>query len=69
MRFEPWRLEVDSTGSPPIHEAECTTCNAASGAADDKAEPELWCLRHAGRTGHSGFRGITTTFFRATRLG
>ncbi|MGW1495153.1 DUF7848 domain-containing protein [Streptomyces sp. NPDC002402] len=28
----------------------------------------MWCLRHAGRTGHTGFRGITTAFFRAALL-
>ncbi|MEE4541633.1 hypothetical protein V2S66_06560 [Streptomyces sp. V4-01] len=27
---------------------------------------QLWCLRHAGRTGHTGFRGTVVGFFRAS---
>ncbi|MFE7456326.1 hypothetical protein [Streptomyces sp. NPDC057554] len=66
IRFADWTLNVDHTGSGPVFESECTTCGDCSGAAEGKDAPEMWCLRHAGRTGHTGFRGITTAFFRAS---
>lgn len=65
MRFADWMLSTDRQGSGPVYEAECTTCGESSDAAESKDEPELWCLRHAGALGHTGFRGITTAFFRA----
>lgn len=66
LRYEEWTLNIDFSGSGPIFEAECTTCGESSGPADDKDSPELWCLRHAGRTSHTGFRAVVTVFFRAT---
>jgi hypothetical protein len=66
MRFADWTLTTDKQGSGPVYEAECTTCGESSDAAENKDEPELWCMRHAGALGHTGFRGITTAFFRAT---
>lgn len=68
MRFVRWSLGNDPDGSPPIYQMECTTCLESSEAAEEKNEPELWCLKHAGRTGHTGFRGVITSFFRATPL-
>ncbi|MDQ0941780.1 hypothetical protein [Streptomyces sp. V1I1] len=65
MRFADWTLTTDKQGSGPVYEAECMTCSESSDAAENKDEPELWCLRHAGALGHTGFRGITTAFFRA----
>lgn len=61
-----WTLSTDVTGSPPILEAECTTCDDSSGAAEEAKQPEVWCLRHANQTGHTGFRMIITSFFRAS---
>lgn len=66
-RFADWVLQLDTTGSGPVFEAECITCGDSSDAANGKEDPEMWCLRHAGRTGHTGFRSCVTTFFRATR--
>ncbi|WP_443043887.1 DUF7848 domain-containing protein [Streptomyces sp. NBC_00322] len=66
MRFADWTLSADKEGSGPIFIAECTTCDESSDAAENKADPEVWCLRHAGALGHTGFRGITTAYFRAT---
>ncbi|WP_443044076.1 DUF7848 domain-containing protein [Streptomyces sp. NBC_00322] len=66
IRFADWALTTDKQGSGPVYEAECTTCGESSDAAESKDEPELWCLRHAGALGHTGFRGVTTAFFRAT---
>lgn len=68
MRFADWMLSTDKQGSGPVYEAECTTCGESSDAAENKDEPELWCLRHAGALGHTGFRGITTAFFRAAQV-
>lgn len=65
MRFADWMLSTDRQGSGPVYEAECTTCGESSDAAESRDQPELWCLRHAGALGHTGFRGITTAFFRA----
>jgi hypothetical protein len=67
-RLGDWALSGDPHGGPPIHSAECTTCHEESPAADDTGEPDVWCLRHAARTGHTGFRYLVTTFRRATRL-
>ncbi|WP_455771428.1 DUF7848 domain-containing protein [Streptomyces malaysiensis] len=61
-----WTLSTDVTGSPPILEAECTTCDGSSGATEEAKQPEVWCLRHANQTGHTGFRMIITSFFRAS---
>ncbi|WP_449343548.1 DUF7848 domain-containing protein [Streptomyces rugosispiralis] len=61
-----WTLSADVTGSPPILETECTTCDDSSGATEEATQPEVWCLRHANQTGHTGFRMITTSFFRAS---
>ncbi|WP_438493849.1 DUF7848 domain-containing protein [Streptomyces asiaticus] len=57
-----WTLSADVTGSPPILEATCTTCDDSSGAAEETKQPEVWCLSHAHQTGHTGFRMITTSF-------
>ncbi|URN12678.1 hypothetical protein LUW77_16680 [Streptomyces radiopugnans] len=68
MRFVHWSLSIDPDGGAPAYEAACTACDAASGPSVDKRAPELWCLRHAGRTGHTGFRATITSLFRATPL-
>ena len=65
-RFADWALSTDKQGSGPVYEAECTTCGESSDASESKGEPEMWCLRHAGALGHTGFRGVTTAFFRAS---
>ncbi|MBT2408038.1 hypothetical protein J7I97_24795 [Streptomyces sp. ISL-87] len=67
IRTADWLLAADRSGSGPVFEAECTTCGDTSGAFDDDQDAtEIWCLRHAGLTRHTGFRGITTSFLRAT---
>ncbi|MFD9488127.1 hypothetical protein ACFWBX_30010 [Streptomyces sp. NPDC059991] len=67
-RFADWALQLDTSGSGPIFESQCTTCNDSSEASDGKEVPEVWCLRHAGATGHTGFRAVTTSYFRAKLL-
>lgn len=66
MRFGQWTLATDADAGPLIHEAECTTCEEKSGAAEQWDDPQMWCLRHAGRTGHTGFRATVMGFFRAS---
>lgn len=60
-----WLLFCDRAGSGPIHESECTSCLEGSGPADDEAAPAMWSLRHARRTGHTGYRRVITHFQRA----
>lgn len=67
-RFADWVLQLDPSVSGPVFDAKCTTCEESSGAADSKEDPEVWCLRHAGRSGHTGFQAVATMFFRATRV-
>ncbi len=52
-----------------IYEAHCTEsgCTAASGPASAQETAQDWALRHAGRTGHSGFRRVVTDHARVTR--
>ncbi|GAA2956923.1 ATP-binding protein [Streptomyces enissocaesilis] len=65
LRFVDWTLSLDVSGSEPIHEVECATCHEAPKPGGRSALEE-WCLRHAGRSRHTGFRAVTTSFFRAT---
>ncbi len=65
LRFADWTLSLDVSGSVPINEVECTTCHEAP-KPGERSVLEEWCLRHAGRTRHTGFRAVTTSFFRAT---
>jgi hypothetical protein len=65
-----WTLGADRTpgASPPIRVIECTTCAGHSPASTGQMEPESWALRHAGSTGHTGFREIGTAFLRAALI-
>ncbi|MEU8919039.1 hypothetical protein [Streptomyces nigrescens] len=65
-RFADWALKVDTSGSGPIYVQECMSCGEDSGASEEAEGPDVWCLRHAGRTGHTWFRCVVTTFFRAS---
>ncbi|MEU1631188.1 hypothetical protein ABZ746_39335 [Streptomyces sp. NPDC020096] len=66
MRFAQWALTNEKASGPPIHGAECVKCEESSEGADDWEGPQLWCLRHAGRTGHTLFRATVTSYFRAS---
>ncbi|MFD9795716.1 hypothetical protein ACFWXK_32730 [Streptomyces sp. NPDC059070] len=65
VRLADWVLQLDTSGSWPIFETECMTCQDTSEASCGKERPEVWCLRHASVTGHTGFRRLKTSFFRA----
>lgn len=62
-----WALEVDTSGSPPIFEVECTSCLDRCDASNDtdSLKRDQWCIRHARKTGHTGYREIRTGFLRA----
>lgn len=65
FRFAEWTLSPDASYNSPLYSSACSTCGAASERTEDKEAAELWCLKHAGLTAHTEFRGIITTFFRA----
>jgi hypothetical protein len=71
IRAADWHLGIDTEeGAPqqPMHEAQCTTCHATSGATEGQRLPaELWVLKHTGeRPGHRSFRATATSFWRVT---
>lgn len=61
--------DTEPGASPPIYELECTGCLDTSGASEMAVDPQTWALDHASRTGHTGFRGVVTSFFRAQPAG
>ncbi|MGW5114827.1 DUF7848 domain-containing protein [Streptomyces noursei] len=65
-RFAHWALDIDSSASGSSYQHQCATCGDQSGVADTAEGPDMWCLRHAERTGHTDFRCVITTFFRAS---
>lgn len=71
IRRADWTLTADRSegASPPIRVIECTTCAGQSPTSTGQMEPESWALKHAGSTGHTGFREDVTAFLRATLLG
>lgn len=68
IRHVPWTIAADTSegASPPLYEMQCTTCDESSGAAEDGGTPQQWALEHSGRTRHTGYRGIGTTFWRTS---
>ncbi|WP_165985444.1 hypothetical protein [Streptomyces sp. YIM 98790] len=66
MRYVNWTLTADTDAEPPSHTAECTTCAETSPPSPSRDAPELWCLRHAGRTRHPTYRYTITGHLRAT---
>lgn len=63
-----WLLSSDRSGSGPVVEMECTSCMESSGPTDDGTDPCAWSLRHASRSGHTGFRRVVTDFHRAAPM-
>lgn len=71
IRAADWHLGLDTEeGAPelPLHEVQCTTCGASSGATEGKRLPaETWAIKHTGeRPGHRSYRAIQTSFWRVT---
>ena len=72
IRFADWTITPDASEgvSPPLFEMECTTCPERSPASEDAGEAQDWALRHSGRhPSHTGFRGISTSFWRTSMQG
>ncbi|OII69973.1 hypothetical protein BJP39_15380 [Streptomyces sp. CC77] len=67
MREAEWVIGADrGEGAPrsPVRETECATCHERSEAGDEQLGADLWAIRHAARTRHTGFREIVTAFLR-----
>lgn len=65
-RYAEWTLSPDTSRGGPVYEAECVTCWEASDPSDGTEAPEIWSLKHAGRTGHTEFRNLSSSFSRAS---
>ncbi|NGO80290.1 hypothetical protein G6045_32210 [Streptomyces sp. YC504] len=70
VRLATWTIGPDRTpgASRPIRHVECTTCDDQSPAVSviDQATTDEWATRHAGATGHTGYRETVTAFLRVT---
>ncbi|WP_240677874.1 DUF7848 domain-containing protein [Actinacidiphila soli] len=64
LRYVQLTLRPEPQSPHPIFWAACMTCEEQSPSADDPDAPQLWCLQHAGRTNHEGFRCEITTHWR-----
>ncbi|MER5785260.1 hypothetical protein ABT104_26635 [Streptomyces mobaraensis] len=65
-RHVDWRLTVDPNDDRPQYTAKCMTCGDIAELSFRKAAPEVWCLRHARRTGHQRFCTGALSFLIAT---
>ncbi|WP_129841737.1 hypothetical protein [Streptomyces sp. RFCAC02] len=66
-RSADWVLAPDPNGGAPIWAAECTTCLEESPADTSRDVPDVWCVRHCGSTGHTGYRVTVMSFVRVGR--
>ncbi|GAA2934333.1 hypothetical protein GCM10020221_32560 [Streptomyces thioluteus] len=69
IRFADWAITPETASEAPaiVHELECTTCGAISGADEDFETARDWAFRHVRRTpSHTGYREIIHRFWRAT---
>ncbi|MFE9558840.1 hypothetical protein ACFYOD_35960 [Streptomyces sp. NPDC006703] len=63
-RFKKWRL----TANPDVvgFTGKCTWCPQTSFTVPLPDEAQLWCLQHAGATGHKVYELATVQMFTAT---
>ncbi|MER5259167.1 MULTISPECIES: hypothetical protein [unclassified Streptomyces] len=59
-----WTLAA-MPGSDVRHVGTCLACSERSVDSADPGEAQLWCLRHAGLTRHTGFELTAFQFFSA----
>ncbi|MGP3999602.1 DUF7848 domain-containing protein [Streptomyces sp. 8N706] len=72
FRYVHWTMGRETAPEAPemVHEMECTTCNAESGAQDDFEAARDWAFAHTGgNPSHRGYREIVTRFWRMTPEG
>lgn len=66
LRFVMHRI-TDHPDTAVTFEAECLHCGWKATPADDPAPVDVECMSHTGRSGHSGFRRIRTSFAMVVR--
>jgi hypothetical protein len=66
FRFVDYSIGLDPNTSRDMEEMECTSCGDPSGC-DSFDNIVKWAINHTARTGHSGFRQITTNYHRVVR--
>jgi hypothetical protein len=68
FRLARWTLTAE-TELGLRHFGECRECWEKSVDTADPGEAQLWCLRHAGVSGHTSFELFAFQFFEATLKG
>jgi hypothetical protein len=63
-RFAEWTLTAMPTMTVR-HFAKCLTCGQRSADTAEPDEAQLWCLKHAGLTHHSGYELSAFQYFNA----
>ncbi|MFI8435168.1 hypothetical protein ACIGJO_15670 [Streptomyces sp. NPDC079020] len=61
-----WAVCADASGSPSVVAAECASCGEFCEPSPSMSAQPVWCVDHAARTGHTGFRRIVTDFVRVS---
>ncbi|MGW2562585.1 DUF7848 domain-containing protein [Streptomyces sp. NPDC001514] len=68
FRFAEWTLTADAELGLR-HYAECRNCGAKSVDTADPDDAQVWCLKHAGLTGHTSFEMTAFQLFEAAPTG
>ncbi|MEV5680918.1 hypothetical protein [Streptomyces sp. NPDC052179] len=61
-----WVVCADASGPPAAFAAECTLCGESCEPTPSMSAQPEWCVDHAARTGHTGFRRIVTDLVRVS---
>ena len=64
-RFAEWTLTAMPTMAVR-HFGKCLTCGERSDDTADADDAQVWCLKHAGLTHHSGYELSAFQYFNAT---
>jgi hypothetical protein len=63
-RFTEWTLTAIPTMTAR-HFGKCLICGERSADTADPDDAQVWCLKHAGRTHHSGYELTAFQYFNA----
>lgn len=63
-RFAEWTLKADS-GAAVRYVGKCLTCSERCVDTATGDDAQLWCLQHAGITGHNGYELSAFQYFTA----